>query len=118
MCGIAAVVLAPQPDLVHDRERALAALATRTTAMDLERLLEQRTDGAAWIERRIRILEYHLHLRPQPAAQGAVRMRDVLTIQQQFARRRRLDHRHLPAQASTCRIPIRRQPRAYVDGRA
>src|SRR6185369_15452604 len=93
---VAAVVLAPQTDLVHDRKRALATLATRTTAMDLEWLLEQRTDSAAWIERRVRILEYHLHLRPQAAAQCSIRVRDVLAIEQQRTGSRRLDHRHLP----------------------
>ena len=95
----------------------IARAASRRAAgveagVDRQRLLEQRADLLARIERRVRILEHHLHQRPQPLQRRRVGVRRRRR-RRAAARRRSAARSSSPAApASTCRSPIRRRPRA------
>ncbi len=56
--------------------------------MDLERLADRRADRFARVQRRVRVLEDHLHLAPDRLQPRALQLRDVLTVEADLARRR------------------------------
>ena len=63
---IAVVVLRVEPDPVHQvLHRALALALALVHAVDRERLADDRADRAPRVQRRVRVLEDHLHLAPQ-----------------------------------------------------
>ena len=66
---VAVVVLGVQPDLLHaaPARARLRSLALARDAVDRERLADDRADRLARVERRVRVLEDHLHLAPQRA---------------------------------------------------
>ena len=63
---VAVVVLRVEPDRVHQLlDRPLALALARLELVDRERLADDRADRLARVQRRVRVLEDHLHLAPQ-----------------------------------------------------
>src|SRR4051812_49126212 len=74
----AVVVLGVEPDLLHQLLHApLAPALALVDVVDLERVGDDRADRLARVERRVRVLEDHLHLAPQRLQLLAVEPRDV-----------------------------------------
>ena len=70
--------------LAHPRARLLA----RQPAVDLERVAEDLPDALARVQRRVRVLEDHLHLAPVRAQPPPRQRRDVAAAEVHRARRR------------------------------
>ena len=87
---VAVVVLGVEADDLHQLLHAPLAVALVADAVDGERLGDDRADPPARVQRRVRVLEDHLHLaaqRPQPRAR---QVGDVLAFELDRAGR----HRH------------------------
>ena len=78
--GIAALVLGTKTHARHHRPSRVAPGCRGEVGVDRQRLAEQRHDLLTRIERGVRILEHHLHLRPQAFERRAVGMRDILAV--------------------------------------
>src|SRR6185436_17217106 len=95
---VAGGVLRQQADLLE--QLAHARLALRLVADDavhLERLGDDLADGHARVERRIRVLEDHLHLAPHAAQLARRERRDVDALEPDAAARRPLEQQHAAA---------------------
>ena len=93
---IAAVVLGLESDPRHHRARGVTTGSRAKLRADRQRLLEQRADFLARVERGIRILEHHLYQRAQPLQRPRRGRHYVHAGDAQFARGGFLDHRHGP----------------------
>ena len=77
----AVVVLGVQPDAIHQLLHELLALVVvALEAMDDERLADDRAHRLARVQRRVGVLEDHLHVAPQRLELGARRVRDVVAL--------------------------------------
>jgi hypothetical protein len=86
---VAVVVLGVQADPVHQLLYALLALALALElSVDGERLGDDRADGLAGVQRRVRVLEDHLHLAVKALQPVALALRDVLAVEQDLPRGR------------------------------
>ena len=78
---VAVVVLGVEPNLLHQiLDRALALTLALVDAMDDEWLADDRPDGLARVQRRVRVLEDHLELAPQGLELPAREIGDLLAI--------------------------------------
>ena len=81
------VVLGVEPDLLHQLlHAALALLLVGQRAVDDERLGDDRADGLARVQRRVRVLEDHLHVPAQRLELRAREGRDVPALEGDRAR--------------------------------
>ena len=110
---VAVVVLGVEPDDVHQLLDAALALALALLhPVDHERLADDRADRLARVQRRVRVLEDHLHLAAQRLELCAVRVRDLLAVEADRAATSARAAAAAPARSSTCRSPTRRPGRA------
>ncbi len=83
---VAVVVLGVQPDRLHQPlHLALALVLVRQQAVDRERLGDDRADRLARVQRRVRVLEDHLHLAPDRLQARALQARDVAALEVDLA---------------------------------
>ena len=80
-CGIAPHRVGAQPDLVEQLGDARLALLRRDVGVVLQRLGDDAAGRHARIERRVRVLEHHLHALAVRAHRAGVEMRDVLAVE-------------------------------------
>ena len=96
-----------EPDGFHQLADALALLFARGEAERLDRLGDDLPDRHARIERRVRILEDHLHVLPRAAQLRAGQLRNV-DVAEHHAPARRFDqpqHRAAERRLSASRFP-------------
>ena len=79
---VAVVVLGREPDDVHQLLHAPLGARSRDWPWMHERVGDDRADALARVERRVRILEDHLHLAPQRAQRAPDELRDVAAVEQ------------------------------------
>ena len=79
---IAAIMLGAQAHLFHHRVGGFAPRRRAKSRVDRERLLEQRTDLLARIERCKGVLKHHLHLRTQALQSPALCSGDILAVKE------------------------------------
>jgi hypothetical protein len=86
---VAVVVLGVEPHLLHQfLDRALALAVPLLQAVDHERLADDRSDRLARVQRRVRILEDHLHLAAQRLQLSPRQVCDLLARDLDAAARR------------------------------
>src|ERR1017187_8529741 len=86
---VAVVVLGVQADPVHQLLHALLALARAgLQPVDHERIGDDPADRLARVQRRVGVLEDHLHLAADRLQPRAPQLRDVATLEAHLARRR------------------------------
>src|SRR6185295_11957694 len=81
-------------ELLH----ALSDILLAGGAMDAERVADDLDHALAWVQRRIRILEDHLHLAAEGAQRGPREARDVLPVEPDGATRRIVQPYQKPAE--------------------
>src|SRR5829696_4265904 len=91
---IAGVVLGAKPDLRHHGAGASGALGLGQVGVDDERLLEDRADLLARVERAVGVLEHELDGAAQALLLAGGRVDGVEAVEGEGARRRRLDQGH------------------------
>ena len=72
---------AVQPDRVHQLHHPRPPLGLAELRVLVERLGDDRADGHARVEARLRVLEDHLHLRPQRPQRAALEPGDVAALE-------------------------------------
>src|SRR5205823_4389288 len=77
-----------EPDDAEQLADARRRLATSREPMGAERLADDPADAVAWVERRERILEDHLHPSAERAELALAQARDVLSVEEDPAVRR------------------------------
>jgi hypothetical protein len=82
---VSVVVLGVEADALHDPLDGLLDAALGMRALDLERGSDDRADGVAWVQRRERVLEDHLHITTQRPHVSWLEPRDVATVEPDIA---------------------------------
>jgi hypothetical protein len=75
-----------EADQIEELGDPFAPLGLRADAMNYERLFDDGERAHARVERRVRVLEHHLHLTPGRAHPPARESEDVLAAEPHFAR--------------------------------
>src|SRR4029079_7622662 len=86
---IAVVVLGVEPHLLHHvLHGSPYLLVPLLEPVDLERSTDDRSDRLTRVERRVGVLEDHLHLAAQGLQRAAAQVRDVVALEADRATRR------------------------------
>src|SRR5690606_39958804 len=90
LARVEARVVGVEPDELEQLADGGSAAARRVDAVDRERLAHDLADGHARVERRVRVLEHHLHVAAQLLAARAGQPAHVLAVDEHLAAGRRL----------------------------
>ena len=109
---VAARVLGREADEPEQLAHLRGDLAPRVGVVDPHRQRDARADPLARVQRRVRVLEDHLHVAPDRPQRRAAERRDVAPVELDGARGQVGEPEQHARRASTCRSPTRRRARA------
>ena len=117
---IAVVVLGVEPDPLEQLLDARFSTSPRRDAVEPQRVADDLADALARVQRRVGVLEDHLHLAAQRLQLAALQADDLLAVEAHRARRRleQLQDRAAQGGLAAARLADQAQRLALVDRRS